>query len=545
MSSAPAVAGLRSALTIATLTARRAARSGAVWGLLFGVLIFNEAASYHGYYPTSASREAIARTFGDNAAFAALMGPARQLDTAAGWVSWRVFALLVWVGAIWGLLTATRLLRREEDAGRWELLLAGRTTRIRATAQAIAGLAVGWLVLWAMSAALTVAAGERSTVGFSTSGSLLYATAATASAAMFLAIGALTSQLAATRRQANGLAALVFATAYLIRLIADSVAGAGWLRWVSPLGWIEELRPLTGAQPLALAPIALLVIGASGLAILLAGRRDAGAAMLARRAPVRARTRLLDSSGLLVVRLERWVALAWIGGLALGGAIFGITARSAAQGNVAVEDIERTVGRLGAHPASATAAWIGYEFLYLAALLTFAAAGQIAAMRSEEADGHLDHLLARPLDRRAWLAGRLGFGAAFVIAAALATGLAAWAGIASGSGGLGLGPMLQAGLNLVPPALLVLGLGTLLLGVAPRLAMPLLYALVLWSFLIEIIGTSITSSQWLLDTALFTHVGPVPAAGLDWPAMGILTGLGLVAALAGLATFTRRDLAAA
>ncbi|HET9739381.1 MAG TPA: hypothetical protein VFP78_14790 [Solirubrobacteraceae bacterium] len=544
MSAAPAVGELRCALIVATLTARRAARSGAVWGLLFGLLIFNEAVTYHTSSPTPESRADIVRTFGDNTAFAAIIGPAHQLDTVGGFVSWRLLALLVWIGAIWGLLTATRLLRREEDAGRWELLLAGRTTRSRATAQAIAGIAVGWSVLWALSAALTVAAGSRSTVGFSTSGSLLYATAATASAAMFLAIGALTSQLAATRRQANGLAALVFAAAYLIRLVADSVDGAGWLRWASPLGWIEELQPLTGAQPLALVPIALLVAGASGLAILLAGRRDAGAAMLARRAPVRARTRLLDSSALLVVRLERWVALAWIGGLALAGAIFGITARSAAQGNVAVDEIERTVGRLGAHPASATAAWIGYEFLYLAALLTFAAAGQIAATRGEEADGHLDHLLARPLDRRAWLAGRLGFGAVFVIAAALATGLAAWAGIA-GSGGLGLGPMLEAGLNLVPPALLVLGLGTLLLGVAPRLAMPLLYTLVLWSFLIEIIGTSITSSQWLLDTALFTHVGPVPAAGLDWPAMGILTGLGLIAALAGLAAFAHRDLAAA
>ena len=544
MSSAPAVGELRCALTAVALTARRAARSGAVWGLLFGLLIFNEAVTYHTSSPTAESRADIVRTFGDNAAFAAILGPARRLDTVGGFMSWRLLALLVWIGAIWGLLTATRLLRREEDAGRWELLLAGRTTRGRATAQAVAGIAVGWLVLWALSAAATVAAGSRSTVGFSTSGSLLYATAATASAAMFLAIGALTSQLAATRRQANGLAALVFAAAYLIRLIADSVDGAGFLRWASPLGWIEELRPLTGAQPIALVPIALLVVGASAFAILLAGRRDAGAAMLARRSPVRAHTRLLNSSALLVVRLERWVALAWIGGLALAGAIFGITARSAAQGNVAVDEIERTVGRLGAHPASATAAWIGYEFIYLAALLAFAAAGQIAAMRAEEADGHLDHLLARPLDRRAWLAGRLGFGAAFVIAAALATGLAAWAGI-GGSGGLGLGPLLQAGLNLIPPALLVLGLGTLLLGVAPRLAMPLLYALVLWSFLIQIVGTSITSSQWLLDTALFTHVGPVPAASLDWPAMGILTGIGLIAAFAGLAAFAHRDLAAA
>ena len=64
---------------------------------------------------------------------------------------------------------------------------------------------------------------------------------------------------------------------------------------------------------------------------------------------------------------------------------------------------------------------------------------------------------------------------------------------------------------MVSSAPLNLGLGTLLLGIAPGLAMPLLYTLVLWSFVIEIVGTSMTSSQWLLDTALFAHVGPVPA----------------------------------
>jgi hypothetical protein len=40
-------------------------------------------------------------------------------------------------------------------------------------------------------------------------------------------------------------------------------------------------------------------------------------------------------------------------------------------------------------------------------------------------------------------------------------------------------------------------------------------------------------------------VGPVPAASLDWAAMGIVTGLALLAALAGLAAFGRRDLAPA
>ena len=49
-------------------------------------------------------------------------------------MAWRTF----------GLLTATRLMRREEDSGRWELLLAGQTTRRRAAVQAVAGLAAGW-----------------------------------------------------------------------------------------------------------------------------------------------------------------------------------------------------------------------------------------------------------------------------------------------------------------------------------------------------------------------------------------------------------------
>ena len=102
MSAAVAVGELRSALTVATLTARRAARSGAVWGLLFGALIFNEAVSYHTSNPTAASREDIVRTFGDNAAFAALIGPAHRLDTVGGWISWRLLWLLLLVGAIWG-----------------------------------------------------------------------------------------------------------------------------------------------------------------------------------------------------------------------------------------------------------------------------------------------------------------------------------------------------------------------------------------------------------------------------------------------------------
>jgi ABC-2 type transport system permease protein len=46
------------------------------------------------------------------------------------------------------------------------------------------------------------------------------------------------------------------------------------MRWASPLGWIENLRPLTGSRPLALVPIVPVVAAAVGAAVTLAGRRD-------------------------------------------------------------------------------------------------------------------------------------------------------------------------------------------------------------------------------------------------------------------------------
>jgi ABC-2 type transport system permease protein len=221
-----------------------------------------------------------------------------------------------------------------------------------------------------------------------------------------------------------------------------------------------------------------------------------------------------------------------------------VVARAAADADLDDAAVQQAVGRLDADGSGAAAAWIGYEFLFVAALVAYAAAIQISALRGEEAAGHLDHLLARRVSRASWLAGRVGLAAGVVVVAGLAAGAGGWVGLASGSGGdVGAAAMLRAGVNVMPPALFVLGLGTLLFGLVPRLAAPVLYGLVAWSFAVQIIGSTLTTSRWLLDTALFSHLGPVPAADLDGVAVAWLTGLGVLAALAGLAAFRRRDLA--
>ena len=96
---------------------------------------------------------------------------------------------LMILGAVWGLLTSTRLLRGEEDSGRWELLLAGQTTRRGATVQALGGLGSGVLALWALTAVITVLVGLDSKVDIAAGPALYFALAMVATAVMFLAVG--------------------------------------------------------------------------------------------------------------------------------------------------------------------------------------------------------------------------------------------------------------------------------------------------------------------------------------------------------------------
>jgi ABC-2 type transport system permease protein len=99
-----------------------------------------------------------------------------------------------------------------------------------------------------------------------------------------------------------------------------------------------------------------------------------------------------------------------------------------------------------------------------------------------------------------------------------------------------------AGLNVAPPAVFVLGIGALVYGLWPRAAVGVTYGLVVWSFLVETVASTVDVGQWLRDTSPMLHIRPALAAAPDWVAAAWLVGLGLLAAAAGVAAFSRRDL---
>jgi len=533
-----------SARPILLFALRRALPLALVWGLVFGAIVAATATSYGALFPTRFARAELALAFGTNPGLTLLLGHGQALDTAAGFTVWRALTGCALVGAVWAMTASTKALRGEEDAGRWEVLLAGPTTQRRATAAILAGLGLAWLALFAVVALVDVVGTLGVRADFPVGGLLFLAFAQSGAALLFLALGALASQLARSRRQALAILAGVLGFCYLVRALGDGLPGWGWLAWVSPLGWIEAARPLTAPQPLALVPLVALALVASWLALALAARRDAGASILAERKRASSSLRLLGSVPAFLARQERAPTLIWWGALALGCFLLGTMTRAVSDAFAASPLLTRILGAGAAAQLGATS-FLSVIFLLAATLLMAMAAGQVGRLREEEAEGRLDNLLVRPVRRLAWLAGGLGVAlVALLVAAGVACVFAWWGARASGLSADVAG-VAGAGVGIVAAGVLVLGAGVLAWGVAPRVVPFVTYGLVAWSFLVEMVGNALQVGPSLVRFSVLDHLGRAPQTPPDWAGIAGLLGLGAAAILVGAWAFAKRDLASA
>ncbi len=521
-------------------TLRGVIPSGVLWGAVFGFFVTTSALSYASVYKTPADRNALAAAFEANVSTGALFGPGHQLNTVAGYTVFDIWLTVAIMGAVWGLLISTKLLRGEEDAGRWELLLTGQATRKNATVQALLGLLGGVVIMWIFTAVITVVTGQTTQLDASVRPALYFAVALISSALMFVGIGGLTSQLASTRRQASAYAGWVLGASYALRMVADSGTGLHWLIWASPLGWVEQLQPLTSPMPIALVPIFAFTVAISLASVYLAERRDVGAGTFRERSHAKPHLSLLSGHVGLAVRLIRPVITSWGVAITVTGLLIGYIAYEAGE-TLAKSSMNSVYERLGAAGAGIKV-FLGVSFLIMAVIVCFVAIGQMTAARSEEAGGRLDNLLAGPVSRIRWMLGRLAIAVLLLVFFGLLSGFTTWLGVVVESSKVGLGTLLAAGLNVVAPAICILGVTALALGAMPRATSVVGYALMSWSLLIEFVGGIGAMNRWLFDTSLFHQMSAAPAVNPNITSDFWMVAIGVVSAAIGCVYFSRRDI---
>lgn len=526
---------------------RRTLKSATLWAFIFGMYTASKTLGYAAAAPDAAARAKLVAAFTNNAGLNALLGVPHDITSMAGYTAWNTFSIVTIIGSIWAFLLATKYFRGEEEAGRSELVLASGTTPRWAAANTLFGLSASVVLQFTIVAVLYTAIGSIKTIGIGAQSAIFFALSISMGTIMFLAIGALASQLMPTRSRAASVAAVLFGVFYLVRAFGDA-SNARWLLNITPLGWIENLRPLTGSHVVWFLPILGLTAACAALAIFLAGRRDLGDSVFADRDTAKPRTALLNNVFGASFRLTRGATLGWLAAISLTALFYGVLTKTAAQAIASLTDTSKgggkIFGNLEQHHAQQNAeiAFVGVIFLILVPVVMCYAAAAVGRMRDEEAQGYVDNLLVRRVSRWRWLSERTLMAAVAVVTACLLSGLAVWAGEASQHAGVAMHSVMLAGLNMAGAVLFNLGVGVLAMGVVPRLTTVVAYSVVGWSFLMEILGSGLHLNHWLIDTSVLTHLSLAPSVSPDWTANTVLAGLGLLCFAVGGLVFNRRDL---
>jgi ABC-2 type transport system permease protein len=502
---------------------------------LFGIYGYIQPVGYRHAYPTLQSRLQFAHSFANNKAVVVFYGKAFNILTVRGYAAWRVGGTLAIVAAVLGVLAAVRALRAEEDAGRAELVLAGIVGRRTTFGAAVTGVAAGTLVLWAAETA-GLLFGD-----LPAGGSMYLALSDITVVAVFVGIGAFVSQIAPTRRIAIELGTAAVGVFWLLRVAADTSSGVSWLRWATPLGWAEELRPFTGAHPLVLLlPVAATLL-LLGLAARIAVGRDVGTGLLPAHDSAEPRLTLLSSPVAQALRLERTSLVVWLASVGAFGIVMGIVSKSVSSAGIS-KNLSHELGKLGSGSVLTATGYLGFAFIFFVLAAALFACSQIAAVRHEESDEQLETLLAQPVGRRGWLGGRLLLAEAGIAAVAAAASVLTWLGAVSQGVSVSLARMLEAGVNCLTVGLLFLGLASLAYALAPRASVGIAYGLAAVAFLWYLTGALLGAPKWLVDVSPFQHVGLVPAQAFRPISALVMVAIGVAAALVSLWAFEQRDL---
>ncbi|AXB44464.1 ABC transporter permease [Amycolatopsis albispora] len=475
------------------------------------------------------------RALAANPAIRTLFGEPVALDDPGGFTVWRTGTPLAVLVGIWAILTATRLTRGDEDAGRWELLLSGRITARRLLAGRLAVLAVA---VGLIGAAVTVA---LIATGTAVAGALVHGAGIAGLGWVFGALGLLTAQLLPSRSPASGAAVAVLGAALLARMISDGT-DVRWVQWFTPFGLQARLQPYAGndAGPL-LVLIALAVVFAFA-AMFIAGRRDLRGAPWALVAERRPRTRLLRSLPGFALRrgLRPW--LAWLVAVAAYYGLIGLLTISISRfltENARFAELAAGAGFGGLGSATGFAAAM---FSLLAIPAGMYAAVRIGSFAEDETSRRAVLLFGLPFSRIRLLGSELVVVAAGTLVLVAGAGAALWAGAAAVDAPLGFGAALSGALNIAPIALLSLAAAVFGLGWLPRAAVALGALPAAGGFLYQVLAQSAGVTGWPLDLTPFAHIAAVPETTPDWPGLAGLLAVTALLVTAGAVGYTRRDL---
>lgn len=521
---------------------KQSLKGAIIVGLIAGFMALLQGVAYPATFPDQKSREALAASLEAAPALGILYGPIKDLDSPVGYIVYRVPTFLALIASIWGLATVTRLLRGQEEDGRWEMVLAGNTSARHATRNIFLGFVGSMTVAFVLTTLLTFTAGLSKDVDISLGTSSLISLMILLPGFLFGALGVFVSQLSVTRRRVFMYGIILAIACFILRGLGNAMSDLAWLKHATPFGWAELISPVSDTQPWWIVLFVAVSLFFVGLGIYLAGKRDVGEGFIRESTTVRPKFIFLSSPTALAFRQNFPQFIGW------AAAALGVSSVMVAITNVAVDATKDTpalagaIAQLGGSADDLKVAFLGAGMILTATILLIMATVSVGSIRSDEAKNYLDNLLTQPIRRSVWLTSRLLLVAATILFVSLLSAIFTYIIAKTQNIPLELGNFLLVSVALIGTPLFLIGIGTLLYGFLPRFASAVMYAVIAWSFIIDMVGSAVKLDDWVTNSSLLHYISQSPSKAPDWSVFAWLVGLGVVFAALGIVRFTKRDI---
>jgi ABC-2 type transport system permease protein len=515
-------------------------RGALIIGVLGGLFMGSYGTIIAKTYPSQKDRDALVATLETTPAINFLSGEVKNAAYPASYAIYKSLPMMVLITAIWGLMTTTRLLRGNEEDGRAELIESGRTTKGRATLQLLAGYGLSFVTSMVVMWVITAALGAAPDVALLPLEALYMTLACFLPGLVFAGLGAATSQLAGTRGRAVMYGLIPLLVLYCIRGAANTSSDLDWLKQLSPFGWSDLLNAVLAPKPLWIIPPLLFAGLFTALGITWAARRDYGVSLLRQPDEVRSHFYLLGSSLSFMIRQKQWTFFWW-----LVGTLSFVSFMTALAGMVAnlLHDTSISLGTLATmSPDAIKLFFVGSTFMILGLILFALTIIELGSIRREEAKSYLDNILVAPIHRTAWLVQRLTVLAGMVLLITIiAIGVILAVAKAQGIN-LTVTDAFHSSVGVLAGVLFILGVGTFLYGLLPRIAVAVMTLVVAWAFVVDIVRGLFQLDAWIEKTSLLYYIPADPSKSPLWSGVAWLVVLGSGLAFLGVVRFLKRDI---
>jgi ABC-2 type transport system permease protein len=500
-------------------------------------------------------------TFGSLAPLFRVLGEPYQIQTPEGFITWRIMELFVPLAiSFWPILAGAGLIRREEERGSIEVLLATPQSRTRLLLSKLSALMLA-LVLIGLLLALGLIAGQTRLEGHADVVRALLAGLNVSLLAFFFGcLALLFSQFATSRAVAAGWVSGLL----LLSVLLDSTGrllNGSWAQYLSPLYYYNLNRPLIPSfpdQPLAAVLLASLAVLWAGVSLVLFVRRDIGGTAFSRLGKQEPSNQQALGSlsqaesalstrnvSLQTLRRDSWSAFWWGLGVLFVCAYCLVIALSTQQAFYRLMQETPLLQQLFFDtPINTNAAMLGtFLFTFMPALVVAFALTLALKWAADLEYGRLEVLFSTPQSRSRILLARFGANVLVVLLAPILTWLAIMIGAQLAHLAVNQGRIFVASFNMFPMALITLGLVYALAGRLRYAALVgLLSAYIVLSYMEELFEGTITMPAWLMNLSIFHLYGNPVFLGVNWTNLLGMTAVAMVLLVIGLVQFRHVDI---